>query len=817
MIINSYRPDLDSANNIYKRWRDNEGTLIQEHIEDYKPYFYIRSATPERIIDKVLSRYPGSHIDKSITYTALRTEESLYRVYVYLQSDIRNIQGEFGKTWEADLSLVDRYLIDNVPVMPDWKPRVWHFDLEWDPKEKFTTVMSVVDNYNERNVVFCWSEVSAEEESDDKGFVRKEIRLVDQTDELGNQFQFNYERFFYADEKSMHEAFLCYLEECNPDILVAHAMMWADLPHLVERLDDFRRLSPLGRVIRPRKNERGYKYTDQPIIGRLCFDTAAPLESGTGFERVWKDTGNPQLSSRKLDHICGPDVLGYGGKMEMDVFTGWYERFDDFCDYCMHDTRLLKRMDEENHVLGFFLSLQRLCGVSFSSSHNVTRFARGLLGRRTEWKAPTRTDKEKREYEGAFIPPPNPGRYEGVAVVDYKGLYPSLILSHNLSWETQVDKSRGGDDNVHRLPDGTCWEQRDGALLPNIVTEMFELRDKYKGLMKAAQTSVERSGWNTMQLAVKRVMASLYGMVASPHWGWCDFDIASAITACGREAIKFLMEESTAQGYEAIYGHTDSAFVAVPFDEVPALAQHLTEQAQIQLNAKDLVVEFEAYMPYWLIAGKNLYYGICSWPPEDKGKAKAARFGKISTLAPVSRNLERDVLDMICTGASEGDVIDYVRPIALNIQRGEIDISSITGVTRIQKKIDGVCTCNHKATEDCGGKCTCKCKGKQYRASTGVAGVKGARYYNEFMARKFDQPEYGEGDSVPWVYVNGVPNWGKPVDIVAYRDISDLEGFSLNWEIMTDKLIKQKIKPIFNALQWDLEAASGAARPKRYW
>ena len=134
---------------------------------------------------------------------------------------------------------------------------------------------------------------------------------------------------------------------------------------------------------------------------------------------------------------------------------------------------------------------------------------------------------------------------------------------------------------------------------------MFELRDEYKRRMREAKTSIERAGWNTMQLATKRVMASLYGMVASSYWGWCDFDIANAITACGREAIKFLMEESEAQGYEALYGHTDSAFVKIPFDEATALAKHLTERVQIDLNASHLIVEFEAYMPYWIVAGKT--------------------------------------------------------------------------------------------------------------------------------------------------------------------------------------------------------------------
>ena len=789
MIIEQYFPTFDGPADIYKRWRSVDGTLIEQTEEEYHPYFWIKEETPRRIIDKVLGRYPGSYVDWSSSAEALKTGESLIKIYAHKSSEVRNMQREFGKTWEADMSVKDQYLIDNVERIPEWKPRVWHFDLEWDPNEKFTTAMAVSDSYNNESVMFCWSPESAENMAE--GEVVEEERTVKYQQEDGSETIFTYKRLLFNSEKAIHNAFLDYLDECNPDVLVAHALMWADLPHLVERLEDFRRLSPLGRVLRPPKGERGYKYTAQPIIGRLCFDTAATADSGSGFERVWRDSGRPQLASRKLNFIA--EELGYGGKFDMDVFTGWRERFDEYCDYCMQDTLLVKRIDEENHVLDFFMSLQRICGVSFESCHNVTRFARGLLSRRTHWKAPTRPDTEKQEYEGAFIPPPKPGRYEGVACVDYKGLYPSIILSHSLSWETQVDKSRADEENVHVLVDGSCWEQKEDALLPRIVTEMFELRDFYKKKMKESETKQERSGWNTMQLAVKRVMASFYGMTASAHWGWADFDIAGAITACGRQAIKFLLEESENQGYSALYGHTDSAFVQVPFDEAQDLAKHLTKEVQSQLDASALVVELEAYMPYWLVAGKNLYYGLCSWPPEDEGKSKSARFGKISTLAPVSRNLERDVLDMVCTGATEYEVIDYVRPIAISINKGTVDVKQITGVTRIQKPLD------------------------KYAPSVGVPGVKGARHYNQFIADKFKQPKFKEGDSVPWVYVSGVPNGCASTDIAAYHSPEELEGFTLDWEKMTDRLIKRKISPIFKALEWDLERASGAVRPKRYW
>ena len=58
------------------------------------------------------------------------------------------------------------------------------------------------------------------------------------------------------------------------------------------------------------------------MSGRLCFDTAAPLKSGAGFERVWKDSGRPQLANRKLATIA--EELGLLNKFDMDVFTGWY-------------------------------------------------------------------------------------------------------------------------------------------------------------------------------------------------------------------------------------------------------------------------------------------------------------------------------------------------------------------------------------------------------------------------------------------------------------------------------------------------------------
>ena len=45
----------------------------------------------------------------------------------------------FSRTYEADVDVVDQYLIDRFPTMPKWKPRKWWYDIECNTGD---------DNYN---------------------------------------------------------------------------------------------------------------------------------------------------------------------------------------------------------------------------------------------------------------------------------------------------------------------------------------------------------------------------------------------------------------------------------------------------------------------------------------------------------------------------------------------------------------------------------------------------------------------------------------------------------------------------------------------
>ena len=789
MIVDWYYPDWSDsfgAPSLYLRTRDKDGkldiTIIHPEDEGYvRPFCWVPSNLPQWKITRLENRFPSATLHPKCKAKG-RDGRALIKLEVDKPNELWEIK-EMLPTYEADLHYLDQVLLEKYPdKLPEFHPRVWYFDLEWDPKEDFTTVMAVVDSHADVPVVFAW-----------KPSVK--TMSVNYIEREGG-----YMLHEYGSEAAMHEGFLQHLEASDPDILVAHSIMWADLPHLMRRLENPNRLSPVLSAVKPFK-DGGYKDTQQPIKGRICWDSAAHWKSGSGFETLWQKSGRGQLPNRKLNTIAG--LLELGSKLTdeiegMTVFNGWRDYYDHFVDYCLRDTTLLSSISERLNAIDFFVAMQQLCGVSWGSTHKVTRYFRGLVGRRTDEKAPTASNVRREELEAAFIPDPITGRHQGVALVDYASLYPNIILSDNLSYETKRD---GPGPGIKSLGNGTHWDQTKKGLLPSIVEEMLELRKVYKKKMKEATTDEERLGYNMLQTAAKVAVNALYGMTGMKaiQGMWIDNDIASSITFRAREAIRHLMSESEEMGYTSLFGHTDSAFIQVPFDEAEALAQHLTETARTKLDLSHMDVELEAYFDYWTTAPvKNRYFGYKTWPPSEKGELKISGYElKASSSAPITKQIQETAMRLIGHGAEEEEVTLALRRISLSVRDGNVPISQIVSSTRLTKD-------PHK-----------------YEKPTN--GARAAMYYNQHTKGE----KWRKGDSVTWTYVKGVkegtPDFytfdGQdiPVKYVAFRDAKELDNFIIDWDKVLSTLVKAKLTRLYESVGWDETAAAGYVVPKIYW
>lgn len=809
MIVDWFNDAALDAPVLYLRTRGSDGVLKERYLypEDdgyVTPFCWVRQSAPQWVLNRL--RNANAVVHRNVVARGVDGHD-LWKVTVSSPNTLWELSEKCqGWTYEADVQYHDQVLLNMFPGVhdfPEFHPRKWYFDMEWNVDKKGEiTVIAVVDSDYEHPVVFAWSR-----ESNANSITKTE--WIDRYD--------GYELRTFISEQMMLDGFMAFLRERDPDMLIAHAGHWADLPKLYDRLHTPQDMSPLG-VFYPPKSGVGYANfkgnpTTQPIKGRLCFDTAAPWTSGSGFEGVWQKSGRGQAESRKLDWWA--QELGLGAKLTntiegMTVFNGWSEYYDDFVDYCLVDTTLLRDCDEKLHCTDFHLALQRVAGVEFASTHNVSRYFRGLIARRTELKALSTWKEKRNEIEAAWVMPPVPGRHEGVALVDFASLYPNIMLSANLCFTTQVDEPNEHtltlnvppkvDKKSGQIVEGTGgvyhWDQSKEGILPLVVRELLALRKEYKRLMKEANDPDEKLGYDMLQMAVKVSVNAIYGMcgMSMLKGGWVSKAIAESTTYLGRKSISMLVEESEAQGYRGLAGHTDSCYIQVPLDKAEWLSEHLTKVAQEDLGMEYLDVELEAYFPYWFTAEvKNMNFGVISWPPSEKGKMKITGYApKRSDTPKFAKGLISDMFEMIATGADEADVYAALRPRIKETYTGVHDISDVASSGRIKNAL------------------------KDYVKGSVPNPARAGIYANEHHGTKFLK-----GDNVRWVYVDGVPQGAPYTPVMACENERgeplDLKGYDIAWSTTVEKWVAEKIGGVYRVLGWDLNALTAQRVPVKMW
>ena len=525
-------------NTIYLRWRDENGNRLEKEVTDFRPYFYVNSdeRMPQAYNIRVTNsqgrkmKLPQEFVYERTNHVNLE-KQPLTKVMVTKYNDIRTARKYFDKTYEADVSFTHRYCIDGMTEIPEYDLRKWYWDMEWMTTGEYDgaiTTIAVYDNYADCINLYYWQPHN--------GYIAS----------LGD---------CYDSEKEMLEAFVSDMEEQDPDMLIAWFGLQADIPKLFERLEenniDISRLSPIGLVKPSKKAWNQISPISQPIYGRLC------LNLDHAFERQWNDAQRGTLPSTALDFV-GNLLFGEGKKKE-SKFTdkneffrrAWLEDTENYLEYCMQDVVLLKRIDDENAISESILALQRLLVAPFDACFYASHMGGIYFMRHADWKVPTGDkDAERVEVTGAMVFDPEVnkthGRHDNVAAFDFAQLYASMMVARNISWETKSRTPTEFACNLATPQDFSPVIKKDMryyktdklGLLPRSVLNLKKLRDEYKSKMKKTDSKEEYQKWFNNQMAVKRLMASFYGVTAFPKFGWYDPDLANSITASAREAIR---------------------------------------------------------------------------------------------------------------------------------------------------------------------------------------------------------------------------------------------------------------------------------------
>lgn len=218
----------------------------------------------------------------------------------------------------------------------------------------------------------------------------------------------------------------------------------------------------------------------------------------------------------------------------------------------------------------------------------------------------TRTD----QIEGGYVHTMNPGLYHWVCVLDFKSMYPSLIIAKNICFTTL------SADGEIESPDGVRYmsKERRHGLLPRILSDLMKERDGIKKRMKSAKDAHEHDYLDGLQAAVKVLMNTFYGVFASSFYRFTDKQIGSSITAFARWTVKTIIGELESEGYKVIYSDTDSVFVESPDKDLEGSVEFGNRMAE-KYSKDGGTLEFEKILePLFSHGKKKRYVGRLVWP-----------------------------------------------------------------------------------------------------------------------------------------------------------------------------------------------------------
>jgi len=499
--------------------RDENEKVVQKTVTDFTPYFYV--------------------LDERGSYTTIDNKK-VRKVFVSDPKKVPEERAKYGVTYEADVVYTNRFLIDRYNKINKTPLRLCYFDIEIESEGGFpdcehpsNRILSITlyDNFTDK--YYCIAVLS------DKNTVPQV-----------SSGSVNY--YYCEDEQEMLQKFITFFKKTDPDLVIGWNSDNFDIPYIVNRMQalHFPNISDLSRLNKTYSFKTEFGWNNK-ISGRVLFD----------LMKAYKHVSQGQRESFSLEYISQYELGEGKEKYEGSLDELYKKDFNKFLQYNIRDVELLVMLNEKLKIVDFFDEIRRYTPCRFEDVFMNSRVVDCLILKFCNGNTilPTKAKVERKRIQGALVMNSPVGLFNNIAVGDLKSLYPSIIISLNLSPEMLVENMT---DNSISVGNGVFVSKSKKGILPQILSKLFAERKKYKTLMKQFEIgSIEYNVNDMLQYAVKVLMNSMYGVLVYPGFRLYKREIGDSVTYTGREIIKWSRKKMAEKGYETIYGDTDSLFV----------------------------------------------------------------------------------------------------------------------------------------------------------------------------------------------------------------------------------------------------------------
>jgi len=238
---------------------------------------------------------------------------------------------------------------------------------------------------------------------------------------------------------------------------------------------------------------------------------------------------------------------------------------------------------------------------------------------------------------------PKPGIYNNVLIFDFKSLYPSIIRTFNIDPASYLGQFSKPPKNSVCSPNNACFKNQEG-ILPSIIEKLHKAREQAKKEKK------ELSNY-----AIKIIMNSFFGAMASPNCRYFTYDMGNATTNFGQEIIK-LTAKTIKEKYnlEPIYGDTDSIFIDTNLSKEKA--NQLGKKIEKEINEfyKNYIKKQYKRNSHLELEFEKQYLALMMPPTRQTGKEGEVSGAK-KRYAGLREKDNKEIIDIVGLEAIRGD------------------------------------------------------------------------------------------------------------------------------------------------------------------
>jgi DNA polymerase I len=650
---------------IIRLWCKGEEVFIA-YDKNFKPYFYVFDVDEETIERAVVKTRKGAITPESYERRKVKIlgeEKDAFVIYAKHPQHVpklREIFSEFGEVREADIPFAYRYLIDkDLACMDGVKIKGREIGGKIKSYEIDEIERVEIEVPDLKILAFDCEMLSSFGMPDaEKDPI---IVIAVKWGDGEKEFEIISER----EERKILQRFVEIIKTVDPDVIVGYNQDAFDWPYLRKRAERLKVPLNIGRD----GSQISFKGGRPKIAGRLNVDL---------YDIAMRIT---EVKIKRLENIA--EFLGTKIDMEdieaRDINKYWETDKEKVLLHAKRDVMHTFMIAKE--LLPMHYEMAKLIRLPLD---DVTRIGRG---KQVDWLLLSEAKKvgevapnaaEVAEtYEGAFVIEPERGLHENVAELDFASMYPSIMVTFNISPDTL---SPNGEYIAPEV--GYRFKKQPDGFFKRILISLIKRRQEIKKIMKNMnENDPNYKLLDIKQQTLKILTNSFYGYMG---WGgarWYCKACAEATTAWGRHFIKTSAKIAEQMGFKVLYGDTDSIFVSKPVGieelkkEVDKLIERISKELPVQIELDELFktiffVEKKRYAGL-TIEGKILVRGL------------EVRRGDWCELA---KRAQKEVIEILLRERNPEKAMKLVSRIIEDIRKGNVKLEDIVIYKGLTKK-----------------------------------------------------------------------------------------------------------------------------------